>query len=51
MANARIDRMVRELQSEPSLQFFQRFFQLDRPAAQRSSQPAIPVSLLKHAAG
>ena len=31
MANARIDRMLRELHSEPSFQFFQAFFNL-RPA-------------------
>jgi hypothetical protein len=47
MANARIDRMLRELHTEPSFQFFQLFFNL-RPALVRiPAQPAIPVSLLK----
>jgi hypothetical protein len=48
MANARIDRMLRELQSEPALQFFQGVFTLDGPAPSPvSSEPSIPVSLLK----
>jgi hypothetical protein len=50
MANARIDRMLRELHSEPSLQFFQGFFNLKRAAPAPSAyEPAIPVSLLKQA--
>ncbi len=48
MANARIDRMLRELQSEPALQFFQGVFILDGPVpAPVASEPQIPVSLLK----
>jgi hypothetical protein len=48
MVNARIDRMLRELQSEPSHQFFKVMFGLgDAPAKPR--EPAIPVSLLKNA--
>jgi hypothetical protein len=54
MASTRIDRMLRELQSEPSHRFFQRFFGLDAAAAKPQQQPArppaIPVSLLKKAA-
>ena len=53
MATARIDRMLRELQSEPSHQFFHRLFGLGRPPAKPQApahQPAIPVSLLKKAA-
>jgi hypothetical protein len=50
MANARIDRMLRELHSEPSLQFFQGFFGVNRAApATAASEPAIPISLLKQA--
>ena len=49
MANARIDRMLRELHSEPSLQFFQGFLVV-KSAAPVASQPAIPVSLLKQQA-
>jgi hypothetical protein len=50
MANARIDRMLRELHSEPSLQFFGGFFDSKRPApAAAASEPAIPASLLKQA--
>ena len=49
MANARIDRMLRELQSEPSLQFFQGFFELSPAPAKIPAEPAIPVSLLEHA--
>jgi hypothetical protein len=48
MANARVDRMIREMHTEPSFQFFLGFFNL-RPALVRIPvQPAIPVSLLKH---
>jgi hypothetical protein len=54
MASTRIERMLRELQSEPSHQFFERFFGLDAAAAKPQQQPvrepAIPVSLLKKAA-
>ncbi|HLX24991.1 MAG TPA: hypothetical protein VKR38_16705 [Usitatibacter sp.] len=51
MANARIDRMLRELHTEPALQFFQGVFILDGPEpAHVSSEPAIPVSLLKQPA-
>jgi hypothetical protein len=54
MASTRVDRMLRELQSEPSTQFFQRFFGLGAPRAVQQPQPeprpAIPVSLLKKAA-
>ncbi len=47
MANARIDRMLRELHSEPALQFFKGAL-MDSPVAPPvSSEPAIPVSLLK----
>lgn len=54
MASARIDRMVRELNSEPSSQFFQHLFGLiglgKDSAAQRSDRPMnIPASLLKTA--
>ncbi|HUL55585.1 MAG TPA: hypothetical protein VLT60_01215 [Usitatibacter sp.] len=49
MANARIDRMLRELHTEPSLQFFQGFFDLAPAKPPVPSEPAIPVSLLKHA--
>jgi hypothetical protein len=48
MANARIDRMLRELHSEPSLQFFQDLLKLRPAQAQVPTEPAIPVSLLKH---
>lgn len=34
MANARIDRMVKELESEPTTQFFQSLFGLARPGRQ-----------------
>ena len=53
MANARIDRMVRELNSEPSSQFFQHLFGLvglgkDSNEAPREARDfAIPRSLLK----
>jgi len=47
MSNARIDRMLCELNSEPSLQFFQGVFVLDRPAEAQKSEPAIPAFLLK----
>jgi len=51
MANARIDRMIRELHTEPSLQFFQGLFSLDRPVQpQKPSEPSIPAFLLKAAA-
>ena len=50
MANARVDRMIREMHTEPSFQFFLGFFNL-RPALVRvPAEPAIPVSLLKHSA-
>ena len=50
MANARIDRMLRELQSDPSLQFFQGLFGAQRPAqTPAAGEPAIPVSILKQA--
>ena len=51
MATARIDRMVRELNSDPSSQFFQHLFGLVGLGAQRAN-PAprefeIPASILK----
>jgi hypothetical protein len=50
MATARIDRMLRELHSEPSLQFFGGFLDAKQPAPSPvPSEPAIPVSLLKQA--
>jgi hypothetical protein len=54
MANARIDRMVRELNSEPSSQFFQHLFGLvglgkDSLAQPAARQSGIPASLLKTA--
>ncbi|HEY2627932.1 MAG TPA: hypothetical protein VGI57_02335 [Usitatibacter sp.] len=48
MANARIDRMLRELHSEPSLQFFQDLFALRPAQSPVPMEPAIPASLLKH---
>lgn len=54
MANARIDRMVRELHSEPSSRFFQHLFGLvglgkDSAGAPREARDlAIPRSLLKN---
>ena len=55
MANARIDRMVRELNSDPSCQFFQRLFGLVGLGMEPRRQTAareinIPASLLKIAA-
>ncbi len=54
MASTRVERMLRELQSEPSHQFFQVFFGLGAAAAKPQQQPvrepAIPASLLKKAA-
>lgn len=54
MASTRVERMLRELQSEPSHQFFQRLFGLDaaaaKPQQQPAREPAMPVSLLKKAA-
>ena len=55
MANARIDRMLRELQSDPSQQFFSGLFGLmglGKEVTQTrgdSRDAAIPVSLLKTA--
>jgi hypothetical protein len=50
MANARIDRMLRELHSEPSIQFFQGFFELKRPASgPAQGERTIPASLLEQA--
>jgi hypothetical protein len=52
MAHARIDRMLRELHSEPSHQFFKEVFGLGNAAAKPQPQPrepGIPVSLLKNA--
>ena len=50
MANARIDRMLRELHSEPSLQFFQGLFDLKRPASSPAAgERTIPASLLEQA--
>ena len=55
MANARIDRMIRELNSVPSSQFFQHLFGLvglgkDTTEAPRAARGfAIPRSLLKNA--
>jgi predicted house-cleaning NTP pyrophosphatase (Maf/HAM1 superfamily) len=53
MNNARIDRMLRELNSDPSHQFFSAFFGIiglgkSQPAKARDI--AIPVSLLNNAA-
>ncbi len=46
MSNARIDRMVRELNSEPSVQFFQGFFGLiglgKAPAKTKIGERAVP---------
>ena len=39
MANARIDRMVRELNSEPSSQFFQHLFGLVGPGKDSTAAP------------
>jgi hypothetical protein len=56
MSNARIDRMVRELNSEPSSQFFQSFFGLiglgKAPVAAKlqSRESDISFSLLKNSA-
>jgi hypothetical protein len=51
MANARIDRMVRELNSEPSSQFFLHLFGLVGLGEERAKPAArefdIPASLLK----
>jgi len=47
MANARIERMLKELHTEPSLQFFQGFFELRPTTPAVPTEPAIPVSLLK----
>lgn len=53
LATARIDRMLRELNSEPSHQFFWELLGLGRDAAKpQQPQPreaGIPVSLLKNA--
>jgi hypothetical protein len=52
MANARIDRMLRELHSEPSHQFFKEVFGLGNAPAKPQAEPrepGIPVSLLKNA--
>ena len=46
MANARIDRMVRELNSEPSSQFFQHLFGLvglGKETAKPKAQPLTPA--------
>jgi hypothetical protein len=47
MANARIDRMLRELHSEPALQFFQGVFILDGPVPSPAPNEDIPLFLLK----
>jgi hypothetical protein len=50
MTNARIDRMLRELNSEPSSQFFQRLFGLvglGNEPRQAPRERSIPASLLK----
>ena len=50
MANARIDRMLRELHSEPSLQFFQGFLDLKRPASSPApGERTTPASLFAQA--
>ena len=43
MANARIDRMMSELQSEPSTQFFQALFGLTRPGRQTARVDAVAL--------
>jgi adenine-specific DNA glycosylase len=53
MATTRIDRMLRELHSEPSHQFFWELLGLGRDSAKpqqpKPREPGIPVSLLKNA--
>ena len=53
VANARIDRMLRELNSEPSHQFFKAVFGIGsapaKPQQPQPREPGIPVSLLKNA--
>ena len=43
MTNARIDRMMNELQSEPSTQFFQSLFGLARPGRQAARVDAVAL--------
>jgi hypothetical protein len=52
MNNVRIDRMLRELHSDPSHQFFSAFFGiigLGKPSPVESHGVAIPASLLNNA--